>query len=76
MTLAHGDRVICTRIERFTGVVLHVFRSGGVLVDVGRLGAPDARLFAADEVALPGRERYWRSLASVWLGRDGWRAQQ
>jgi len=55
-TFAPGDRVICTDAEgkRLAGVVLHVFRNGSVLVDVGRRGTrewlPDARMFDAGKV--------------------------
>jgi len=55
-TLQHGDLVICTdaKGERLSGIVLHVFRAGQLLVDVGKRGTrewlPDARLFDADKV--------------------------
>jgi len=53
--LQHGDRVVCIAAagERLPGVVLHVFRDGRLLVDVGtgkrnKQGEPDRDVRAFD----------------------------
>ena len=60
-TLQRGDKVVCTESkpfdaigDRLNGIILHVFRNGWVLADVGTPGRGrfnhDARVFDAEMV--------------------------